>query len=293
MIVQPKFCIITPSYTPDFERCRLLCHSIDKFIFPVVKHYIIVDQRDLKLFKQLESSTREIITKESILPWWIKRLPIFTQKNIWLSLKTVPLRGWLIQQLTKMAIAQYIQEDVLIFIDSDVAFVRPFDLQKSLVQGEKIRFFQELNSIPQDLGQFYQWFQTISQLLQVPMTNFPAHNYVCQIVTWKRDNVFKLYETLEKHSNRHWIETFCNCWNISEYVLYGVFVDQVLGDQSGHFYDQAQICHHYWREEFLSSEDLKRFILEIEPYQVAVMISAKANISISQYENLFQLIPQI
>lgn len=285
---QLQFCIITPSYTPDFERCRLLCKSIDRFISPQVKHYIIVDQRDLKLFQQLQGSMREIITKESILPWWIQRLPTFQKKNIWLSLKTLPLRGWLVQQLTKMAISQYIEEDVLIFIDSDVVFVRPFDLYKNLVQDGKVRFFRELNSIPQDLLQFSQWFKTISQLLQVPMTDFPAHNYVCQIVTWKRDNVLKLYETLEKHSNRHWIETFCSHWDISEYVLYGVFVDEVLGNESGHYYDQAQICHHYWREEFLSTEELKKFILEIESYQVAVMISAKAGIPIQSYDKFLK-----
>lgn len=125
------------------------------------------------------------------------------------------------------------------------------------------------------------------------MTEFPAHNYVCQIVTWRRDNVLKLYETLEKYSNRHWIETFCSCWDISEYVLYGVFVDQVLGETSGHYYAQPQICHHYWREKFLSHEDLKQFILEIEPYQIAIMISAKANIAVEQYQDLLELVPTL
>jgi len=100
-----QFALITPSYAPDFERCRLLCQSVEKFISPSVPHYIIVEQRDLPLFRQIQSSHTEIITVESVLPWWLKRLPLV--KNGWLSFKTFPIRNWITQQLVKISVGTY------------------------------------------------------------------------------------------------------------------------------------------------------------------------------------------
>ena len=47
--------IVTASYAPDFERCRLLCETIDRFVTGAPRHYILVEQRDVALFRQLET----------------------------------------------------------------------------------------------------------------------------------------------------------------------------------------------------------------------------------------------
>jgi Family of unknown function (DUF6492) len=59
-----RFGIITPSYAPDFERCRLLCQSIEQFVSPPVHHYIVVDQADWALFQSLAGANTSILTKE-------------------------------------------------------------------------------------------------------------------------------------------------------------------------------------------------------------------------------------
>ena len=131
-----SFAIITPSYAPDFLRCKLLCRTIDKYSLSPIKHYIIVDQKDRKLFQSLQQINREILTVESVLPWWIKKISLF--KNGWISLKTLPLRNWIIQQIVKLSIAKYITEDVLIFVDSDVAFIDYFDVQNFVINNKVI-----------------------------------------------------------------------------------------------------------------------------------------------------------
>ena len=50
------------------------------------------------------------------------------RRHIWLSFRTPPLRGWHVQQMRRIAIAEMAEEDVLVFCDSDVFFVRPFEL---------------------------------------------------------------------------------------------------------------------------------------------------------------------
>ena len=50
--------LVTASYAPDFERCRLLCETIDRHVTGLGRHYIRGENRDLAFFRQLEKSRR-------------------------------------------------------------------------------------------------------------------------------------------------------------------------------------------------------------------------------------------
>ncbi len=277
--------IITPSYAPDFERCRLLSWSVEQFVTPSATHYIIVPAKDLSLFNQLKRSNTEIVTVESILPWWVQRLPIV--KNGWLNFKTGFVRNWLLQQVVKLAAPQEVSEDILVYIDSDVSFIRPMNLE-SFVNGDKVRLLHIPNqSTVESASEFplqNKWLDATDRLLGLPQTPLPKPGYVGQIITWRRDNALKLHRHLEKVSGRGWVEAICNSWHLSEYLLYGTFVDRVLQEQSGHFYDTEGICHEYWGDQSLSDEQLQKFLSEMPSRAKAIMISAKANISPERYE---------
>lgn len=280
-----SFAIITPSYEPDFERCQILSRSIERFVPRNVTHYIIVDKRDLKLFKQIKTPNTEIVTKEELLSSLAKfyKLQIpFSDKNIWVSLRTLPIRGWIIQQITKLAIGQHVQQDVLIFVDSDAVFVRPFDCE-SFVQNDQVRLFRIPNFISEENERHRKWYEVAARLLDIPMIGFPAPGYVGQVVSWRRDNVLKLYKELEDRSGRSWFEAVANSRYLSEYVLYGVFVEQVLKDRSGHYFTSQDICHGFWGTGAMSDEELQQFFSNIKPEHVAVMISAKAGIPAERY----------
>ncbi|BAU64416.1 hypothetical protein STA3757_17880 [Stanieria sp. NIES-3757] len=280
-----NFGIITPSYAPDFQRCQLLCHSIDKFLSPSVNHYIIVDQKDLLLFRQLERANRQIITKESILPWWIKRLP--THKNLWFSFKTLPIRGWLIQQIIKIAVAQQIPEEISIFVDSDVVFVRPFNLN-NFIKNNQVRLFRETvgNKVQKKIQ--YKWHKVASHLLALPDVDNQIPDYIGQIVTWKKSHVIQLCNYLEQRWGKSWLEILANSWHCSEYTLYGIFVERILKEKSEHYYDCQLISHDYWDPVFLSELQLEKFIQQIRPEQIAIMISAKAKISPQSYQSIIE-----
>lgn len=283
-----SFGIITPSYIRDFERCKLLSESIDKFSLSPVKHYIIVDRKDFKLFQQLRSSNREILTVESILPWWIKKVSIF--RNGWLSLKTIPLRNWIIQQIVKLAIAEYITEDVLAFVDSDVTFISPFDLQNFVRDGE-VRLFREPKAIASPLEPLAKWCEVSNELLNLPAVDYPTANYLGNIITWKRENVLKLHRHLEQVSGKNWVETIAGSWHLSEYMLYGIFIDSVLQERSQHYFDAQKICHNHWEPVSLSDEDLAKFFVDMPSDSLAVMISSKAEIPVERYVSFTRLRP--
>ena len=290
---QLKCCIITPSYKPDFARCRLLTESIDKFAPSDIHHYIVVDQKDFKLFQQLSNHNhnRTLITVESVLPWWIQKIPLI--KNGWFSLKTLPIRNWLIQQIVKLEIANHIREDVLIFVDSDVAFVRPFDY-RHFIKGEKVKLFKE--NIPLSLWNTkieYSWYNSATSLLKLPqLTEFsdqnPVINYVGNFIIWKRDNVLKLHQHIEQVTQKSWIKAIPSYWNFSEYILYGIFVDQVLKENSGHYWDSHKVSHDYWGTTPLNEKQLQQFFQEIPSECFSVMISSKSKTPVYSYANFLQ-----
>ena len=59
--------IATPSYSGDFERCRLLCASIDRFVSGHAVHYLLVEDRDLELFAPLAGPRRQVIPESALL----------------------------------------------------------------------------------------------------------------------------------------------------------------------------------------------------------------------------------
>jgi hypothetical protein len=290
VIKEYTFGIITPSYAPDFERCQILCQSMDKFVSPKANHYIVVDRKDYKLFSQLEGQTRKIIIKESILPWWIKQVPFLGKKNFWLNYQGFPLRGWLVQQIIKLSAANYTSEDILVFVDSDVAFIRPLNLH-DFVKQDKVRLFSINNA--HKMKDSANWDKTTNHLLGLLNTKY-FNNYVGQIITWRRDNLLKLYQHIENSTGQKWTNVLCNSLHLSEYHLYGNFVNCVLKNESGHYYDDSHICHQYWDSVAMSEEQLEKFFQTAPSSCSALMISAKAGVSISQkkYLNLLDLVPK-
>jgi Family of unknown function (DUF6492) len=280
---QFDFCLVTPSYAPDYHRCHLLAWSIEAFAPSTTKHYIIVPNRDLHLFCQIKYRNTEIITVESIFPSSIQ-LPII--KNCWFSFKHPVIRGWIIQQLVKLAAAEFLNEDVFVFVDSDVAFIRPFDWNFFTRDG-KIRLYRISGNLSPQAPIGEKWNYNARCLLNLPPGEIPVTGYISQIMSWRNDNLKQLYKYVEAVSGRSWFDTVCSYWNLSEYVVYGIFVEEIL-KASGHYFDSECICHEYWLNEKMSDIELKSFFSRTPDHNIAVMISAKAGISVQEYESLVQ-----
>lgn len=95
------FAIVTPSYAPDYEPCRLLAETVTRCVTPAFEHYIVVDRRDLKLFAGLSSPRTHIVAKQEVLPWFLHQAP--WTANWWINVKGLPVRGWVLQQVIKLS----------------------------------------------------------------------------------------------------------------------------------------------------------------------------------------------
>ena len=182
-----RFAFVTPSFRNDLDRCRLLCRTIDTYVAGDYMHYVIVDRRDMAMFESLAGPKRRVLSVESVLPPWIVRLPI--ARRWWLSLRTLPIRNWILQQIVKLSMGHVASEDVLLFVDSDVAFIRPFD-PKTLVRDGKVRIYDEPGK--GDYGEHLGYNRAAGRLLGLPKQDYYGSKYIGNIITWRRDNLLKL-----------------------------------------------------------------------------------------------------
>lgn len=291
-----SYAIATPSYAGDYERCRLLCASIDRFVTGHDMHYLLVEDRDLALFKPLEGSRRRVITEAGLLPPWLKSWPdplTLGRRRVWtgpgaLRRGVPPLRGWHAQQLRKLALPLKSGEDVVLFADSDMIFLRPFDVG-SLESNGAIRLYRKPASIRQGMAEHVAWCEGASRILGLPAPSIPSDDYINNLVSWRRDNVVAMMALIEQQTGRDWVSAIAGQRQFSEYMIYGYYVDRVRGlEQAGHWPEALELCKVYWGGDADGIASLRSFEEVLGPDQVAVGVQSFIGQPVEQLRALFE-----
>jgi len=270
---------ITPSYAPDFSRCQKLCQSLDTFA-PNFEHIIIVNKFDYELFSTLKNTpNRKIVLVEDVLPTGYKKIP-FTKKW-WLDPYFYPVRGWITQQLTKIAAATITNSEVVIFLDSDIRFFKPIRLN-DIYHKDQVRLLKTDCKAPSPLHS--KWL--IHSEKDLGLTHETFHrDYVGPIVTWRRSKVLSMIEHIEKTTNKKWFRALGHRLTFSEYTLYGNYVERVLNKDCGHFTTDKQLCLNIWSKN--DADDILNGRKSIEPQMCAVLIQSNLNLSDEEEDKLF------
>lgn len=280
----PTAALITLSYDGDFDRCRLLVESVRRCCREQLPYYLIVPSRDVAKFQTLASLyPLTILPEESLLPRYVIRTP-FSKK--WrLNLLGLPTRGWIVQQLCKLKVATKIPEELMIIVDSDNAFVRPFSTADFL-REDKVR----LLSIPNrgNMPSHYPWHRNAAWLLGLERRDYFGNGYIGNIVTWRKSQVLALIQHLKRRFIC-WQWVILNQLTFSEYILYGVFCEWIQREQSGHYQETDKQVHEYWDETDLTQAQLESFFREVDPAKhLAIMVSAKSGIAVPRYQALLE-----
>lgn len=261
--------IVTASYSPDFERCRVLCETIDTHVTGFTKHYIVVSNDDVTLFDALEGPNRVILSDKDLLPWWLMRVPGAIApggKPAWLSPITMPLHGWHVQQLRRIAIAHYVSDDALFYCDSDTAFIRPFDLN-DLWRGNALRLYREAGTASAALSDHLLWLGHAALTLRHDEINQINDNYVGTFIAWRRDVVIAMCDRIATVHRRPWIGPIGRSRKFSECTLYGAFAD-TLADPALHWHDDKGLCPMHWFDPAPKAAELDQMVASLAPHEV-------------------------
>lgn len=277
----PSFAVVTPTYLPDLSRCELLAESLDRCA-PQVPHYLIVDRRDLPAFRHLQRGRRSLIESEQLVGKWMWRLP--GRKGLWLSMRALPVRGWILQQILKIASPDLIRERTLVFCDSDTAFLRGFSRVDLLVDGKVGLLDVEW---PSDSPR--RWTAAARRLLGLPQRDGGYHNHVGNMICWNRENVSGMRERIETCNGMHWQVALARTTSFSEYMLYGTYVREILEYRgSDHAPSAVPLVKASWGTPLIGEDVLRRFFAELDPQTVAIMVHSKDGVDPSQYRTFLE-----
>ena len=267
--------LVTPSYAADFERCRLLCDSVDARVSGHTRHLLLVEDADAALFAPLAGSRREVVRESDILDASFWRVTL-RGRRLWLSSRLPPLRGWHVQQLRRIAVATHVDEAALLYCDSDMAFARPFDAAQ-LWRGDDLRLYRNDGGITRDLEDggldHITWTRRAHAMLGLPEPAFPAHDYINNLVSWRRDAVLAMCARLEEVSGRSWWHAVARRRRFSECQIYGAHADGVRRGAE-HWPTALPLCLTRWFGDAMEQDEVERFLATLAPDQVAVGIQS-------------------
>ena len=272
--------IITCSYRPDVERCRRLCASVDRYVEAAIGHVLIVPRRDLALFAGLANGRRRVLVAEDVLPRRFFQLP--GSERFWMDARGWPVRGWILQQLLKLSATRVTQAELIVFADSDLQFVRPFD-RGHVYRNGRLR----LHRIPGAMnhGRHLNWHRRAGELLGRPTTYFGS-DYVGQLITWRRSLLEDLHRHIERIHGKPWHVVVSRSLDVSEYILYGSFAEHFAVDEAGgHYFEERDLCHCCWVEA--QADDLMLGRARLAPDAVALLIQSNLGLDDGEEDRLF------
>jgi hypothetical protein len=266
--------VITKSFAPDFELCASLNRSVLENSPHTIQHHIVVPQSGLKLFGQLAGPRTRILCETDLLPRTFVRVP-FSNIMVNLSRPFPPVRGWIQQQVIKLAAIAASEDDAVLVVDSDVEFVRPFTAEMFVRDGT-VRFFCNPNQIDRRLSRHMTWHRVARALLGLPHAEPPYPDYISSPLAWDPRIVRRMLARVAATTGRPWLTAIAGQLDFSECVLYGVFVDGVVGAPANSFASNDPLCLPYWKFTPLNLDSAPHFVRGIRPTDVAAVIQSKS-----------------
>ncbi|MDP4593246.1 MAG: DUF6492 family protein [Beijerinckiaceae bacterium] len=274
--------LVTCSFSGDLDICKLLCESVNRFVSADIPHILYVPAQDMHLFQPLASVRRLIRTQESLLPRWFFKLPMpgphwrkrlhLPRRNIYLTPWSLPVRGWIAQQIMKIAATLLSSTQVVVHVDSDNAFIRPLD-RRQIVQDGLVRLYRNPQMVPQQGHRV--WHASAGRLLGLEHRNYYDGEYIDQLVVWRRDVAAAMTGKIAEIARVDWRIALARSRQFAEYILYGVYADKVRGlDAAGLFATDQSLCLSRWSGAIENQADENAFLQSIKPHHVACLIQS-------------------
>ena len=226
-------CFFTPSYRNDLERLVILRQSIKRFVKESLIHYVVVPKEDFYVFKEKFSDDKlVIILKQNDFiktQFYPSKLYSLVNKVLpnqsWRLNKIAGKPGWIQQQIIKLSIPEIVKEDVAIILDSNIFFIKPFSIFQILPQSTGRVLFRSHPSCEAAMQREH--ISKSREVLKIPSGESDFH-YISWPVVWYKDLILQFQEYLSNTYNQHWQNVLHGAGIISEYNLYGIYVEEIL-----------------------------------------------------------------
>lgn len=276
--------VLTPSFRGDANLFAELHASVLLNTAPSVVHHVVVPPSDAGRFRPYEGPRCRVWTHRDVLPRRYVSVPRAAGLTVNARRPWLPVRGWVVQQLMKLAGTAAIDARAVLIADSDAVLLRELTLAQLLHDGQLWHFRRE-DAVAPGMNRHLAWHKVARKLLGLPEgVSLPAPDYISPIAVWDPVVVRALMAHIEDLTGRSWIDAVAGELHVSEFVLYGVFVDHVLGGMAPF---DGPLCHNYYERTPLSRVDARAFADEMPATALGAMISSHSHTSRSVRREAF------
>ncbi len=226
---------LTPSYRGDLDRFILLRRTVERFARCRVEHVAAVPRQDMALFRdalQHDTGVRVVAQQDFVAPIfyapaWSRFLQEKLGRRAWRLTQTRfgGRPGWIVQQIVKLSAPEVFADGPVCVVDSDLLFIREFDVA-DLFPASGARVLMRLE--PEKESAKHRNYMRKSRELLKLAPGSEDHHFMAYPAIWYMDWVRQLRDELERQHRKPWQQVLYDSGFFSEYLLYGVYLDEVL-----------------------------------------------------------------
>jgi hypothetical protein len=267
--------VLTPSFRGDACLFADLHDSVLANTAPSVVHHVVVPPSDAHLFRHYEGPRCRVWTHRDLLPRSYLSVPHSSGLTLNLRRPWPPVRGWVTQQIMKMAGTAAIDARAVLVVDSDAVLLRKATFEHFTRGDGRLWHFRRDRAVTAGMDRHLLWHDVARRLLGLsdPVTA-PAPDYISPITVWDPAVVRSLMVHIAASTGRNWMDAVAGELHVSEFVVYGVFVDHVLGEMTPF---AGPLCHNYYERTPLSRADANAFADEMPSSALGAMISSHSH----------------
>jgi hypothetical protein len=270
-----QLAVVTPSYLPDAELFAELHRSVLEHTPAPTMHHVIVPPADESFFAHHAGPRCRVWTYAELLPRRFFGVP---RAGMWMNAQRpwLLIRGWIMQQALKISVAGLINADAVLLADSDVVLVRPASTARFTV-GKQLCLYRVEQAVHAGMDRHIRWHHVARRLLGLPPAlKLPLPDYVSPLNVWDPAIVREMQRRISEVTGMNWLDAVTAELHVSEFTLYGVFVDEVLGATAPRPRSDTTFCHDYWERTPLDHDGAMEFVGRMPSDAVGMMISAKS-----------------
>jgi hypothetical protein len=270
-----ELAVITPCFRGDAEVFADCHRSVLALTPPGTVHHVYVPSRDRARFAAYEGPRCRIWDRSKLLPPRYVRAPL-TDVYVNVRRPCPPLRGWVMQQTSKIAATGQSDADIVLLIDSDAILVRPVDPQRFIMNGQ-VCLYREDDGVKAGMKRHVLWHRVAREMLGLePASSPPLPDYVGPVAFWSPATVRAMQERILATTGQDWLEAFNSRLHISEFILYGVFVEEMPRADPLMAATIGDLCHNYYERTPMKFGEALAFAERIGNEAIAMMISSKS-----------------
>jgi hypothetical protein len=204
----------------------------------------------------------------------------------------LPVRGWILQQIIKLAFVGSLQEDVALIADSDVVLIRELNAS-SFLQNGSVRFYRLPDGVHSGMANHLLWHDCARRLLGLSsIASSTLPDYVSAFVAWSPAIVRRIQGQIAKISGIDWASSIAQQLHFSECVLYGAYVDNLGAASDRAVIGADTLCRSYWSDEPLTELEAENFVASVERRDLAILLQSKSHTPLPLRRRIVEMVAQ-